>query len=116
MSSAVPPSPPGPPSGGPVADDPSARRTGFGRALAATALWAGVSLVLLLLLSTPASSEAAGAALGTLGFSALLSAVPTWIVVRRRPGGWPFWQVVLVALGFYLLTRIVLVAGAASSA
>jgi hypothetical protein len=75
-----------------------------------------VSLLLLLALAGPPSSaRAAGAVVGTLVFSALLAALPTWLIVRRRPGGWPFWQVALIGLGFFLVLRLIVAAGAAGS-
>lgn len=44
-----------------------------------------------------------GNMLGRGTLTVLLGALPVWLIARRREGGWPFWQLVLLALPFYLL-------------
>lgn len=103
---------PGPPHQGPQPPPPAGGRTGFGSALLAALVWVGVNVVLtVVILGLPPSAEAAGTYMFELIVPLLLAALLTWVIARRRPGGWPFWQLVLLALPFYMVFRLV-VAGA----
>jgi hypothetical protein len=82
----------------------------------ASAVWAGVNLVAALLVAgPPSSSEAAGAFVGALIIPVLLAALITWAIARRpspsRPQGWSFGMLVLLALPFYLVLRLVAAVG-----
>lgn len=112
--------PPGPdqqPLGGPPAAPQAAPQgTGFGKVFLASAVWAGVNLVVTLLVTgPPPSSEAAGAFVGGLIIPVLLAALITWAIARRpnprRPQGWSFGMLVLLALPFYLVLRLVAAVG-----
>lgn len=85
---------------------PGAVRTGYGRALLASAVWAVVNLVLIVVVSGPPPSPRDAGSL-TFGLLAptLLGALVTWLIARRRVG-WPFWLVVLLALPFYAILRV----------
>lgn len=63
----------------------------------------------------PPSASVAGAYVGGLQIPVLLAALATWLIARRRAGGWPFWQLVLLALPFYLMIRLLAVASTASA-
>lgn len=89
-------------------------RTGYPRALGAASVWATVNFVLVLIVSGPApSAEALGRVVGGLLVAALLAALGVWLVLRRRARA--FWVVLLVALPFYLVLRVVLTLAAAAS-
>jgi hypothetical protein len=82
------------------------RGTRFVTALGAAAVWAAVLVVLVLAFSgPPPSSRAAGALLGSLLVSSLVSALVVWAVARRRT--WPFWRLVLLAAPVFLLLRLI---------
>lgn len=106
---------PGPLHQRPQPAGPTGGRSGFGSALSAALVWVGVNVVLTLaIVGLPPSPEALGAYMFGLIVPLLLGALVTWLIARRRPGGWPFWQLVLLALPFYLIFRIV-VAGAGTA-
>ncbi len=87
------------------------RRTGYGYSPLATLIWAGANLALILvLLGPPASARTLGAVIGSLVIAAFLAAVGTWLVARTRATPWPFRQLVLLALPFFLVLRVVLAA------
>lgn len=89
-------------------------RTRFRAAVGAALVWAVINLLLILVVDGPApSAEQLGYAVGRLVVPALLAAVGTWLVLRRRATA--SWVVVLVALPFYLLVRVITLAGAAVS-
>lgn len=89
-------------------------RTGFLVALGAALVWAAVNLTLVLLLGgAPSSARSLGRLVGGLVLPALFAAVGTWLVLRRRARA--FWVVLLVALPFFLLIRVLVAAGAAAS-
>lgn len=89
----------------PVGEPPA--RTGYGRALGATAVWAAVNLLLVLLvMGPPPSTEAAAVFAGRLAVSTLAGALITWLIARRR--GWPFWLLVLVAAPLFWVLRAVM--------
>jgi hypothetical protein len=100
-------SPPPVPSPAPLAG--RAARPGYRRALLATLVWAGVNLIVTLLVSgPPPSPRAAGAFTGALLFVTLVAGLITSRIARRvRPHGWPFWQLLLLALPFYLILRVI---------
>ncbi len=62
----------------------------------------------------PPSAEAAGAFIGALLIPTLLAALTTWLIARRRPHAWRFLLLVLLALPFYLLIRVLAAAGSAA--
>ncbi|MPZ64134.1 MAG: hypothetical protein GEU83_00935 [Pseudonocardiaceae bacterium] len=106
---------PRPPHQGPQPPPPAGGRTGFGSGLLAALVWVGVNVVLTVaIVGLPPSAEAAGTYMFGLIVPLLLAALLTWVIARRRPGGWPFWQLVLLALPFYMIFRIV-VAGAGAA-
>ncbi|GAA3230327.1 hypothetical protein GCM10017691_23160 [Pseudonocardia petroleophila] len=89
-------------------------RTRYLRALGAAAVWAAVNLVLVLVVDGPApSAEALGRVVGGLLVAALLAALGTWLVLRRRASA--FWVVVLVALPFFVVVRLLTAVGGAAS-
>lgn len=89
-------------------------RTGYLRALAATAVWAVANLVVVLVVAGPAPSpEALGRVVGALLLAAVLAAVGVWLVLRRRKRA--FWVVLLVALPFFLVLRLLSAAGGVAS-
>ncbi len=83
------------------------RRTNYGMALLAALVWLGVNLVVLLLLLGPPSADGLASYTGRGTAIVLLAALPVWLIARRREGGWPFWQLVLLALPFYLLMYVI---------
>ncbi len=94
---------------------PPGRRTGFGIALLAALVWAAVNLVLSLTISgPPPSAAAAGAFVGALLIPTLVAALATWLIARRRSPSWRFPLLVLLALPFYLVIRVLAAAGSAA--
>jgi hypothetical protein len=90
-----------------------ARRTRFGTALGAAAVWAGVNLVLVLAVAgAPPGPAAFGQLVGALIIPTLLAAVAVRAIARRR--AWVFWQLVLLAAPFFWVFRAVLIALSAS--
>lgn len=86
-----------------------ARRTRFGRALGAAAVWAGVNLVLVLAVAgAPPGAGAFGQLVGALVVPTLLAALAVWVIARRR--AWAFWLLVLMAAPFFWVLRAVLIA------
>ncbi|WP_214369056.1 hypothetical protein [Pseudonocardia sp. H11422] len=86
----------------PVGQAPA--RTGYGRALGATAVWALVNLALVLLVAgPPPSADSAGVFAGRLVLPTLVGALLTWLIARRRR--WPFWLLVLVAAPLFWVLR-----------
>jgi hypothetical protein len=84
---------------------------GYGRSLLAGLVWAGVNLaVIVVLFGPPPSPRAAGAVTGSLVGAALLTGLAVWLIARTRVSGWPFWQLVALALPFFLVLRLVLTA------
>lgn len=80
---------------------------GYRGAALACLVWAATSLVLILvLLGPPPSAAALGLVAGSLAVHALLAALPVWLVVRHR--AWARWQVLLLALGCFLVVRTAL--------
>lgn len=91
----------------PVHPDPF-RRTGYGRSLLATLVWAATNLVVtVIVMGPPPSPRAAGTFTAGVLVPSLLAAVLTWLIARRARPRYPFWLVVLIALPFYLLFRVV---------
>jgi len=91
------------------------RKTGFGTALLAALVWPAVNVVLTLAITgPPPSAEATGAFIGALLIPTFLAALATWLIARRRPHGWRFPLLVLLALPFYLLIRVLAMAGSAA--
>ncbi|MHA6783802.1 hypothetical protein ACVGOW_22855 [Pseudonocardia saturnea] len=89
-------------------------RTGFPVALGAGLVWAAVTLALVLLVAgPPPSARSFGVTVGGVLLPALLAALGTWLVLRRRARA--FWVVLLVALPFFLVVRALIAAGAAAS-
>ncbi len=81
----------------------------------ATLVWLAVNVVLTLAISgLPSSAEAAGAFAGALVSATLLAALVTWLIARRSPQGWRFPLLVLLALPFYLVVRVLAEAGGAA--
>ncbi len=80
-------------------------RTGFLRSLGAALVWAAATVVLVAVVAgSRLTAYGLGEAVGGAVFGAVIAAVPTWLVARRR--GWPFWGVVLVAAPFYWVLRV----------
>ncbi|MBN9107851.1 MAG: hypothetical protein J0I34_03620 [Pseudonocardia sp.] len=78
----------------------------------AAALWGVVDTVLVLAVSGPPPSSAAGWALGGMIVAAVLVAgLLTWVVGRRR--AWPFWVVLLVTGLLFWIVRVATTAGVA---
>jgi hypothetical protein len=90
-----------------------ARRTRFGRALGAAAVWAGVNLVLVLAVAgAPPGAGALGRLVGALIVPTLLAALGVWAIARRR--AWAFWLLVLLAAPLFWVLRAVFIALPAS--
>jgi len=86
--------------------------TGFGRPMLAAALWGVVNVVLVLLVSGPPPSGAAGWALGgMIVASVLVAGILTWVVARRH--AWPFWVLLLVTGLLFWVVRVATTAGVA---
>lgn len=86
-------------------------RTGYGRAALSCLVWAGTSLILIVtLLGPPPSAGAFGLVAGSLVVHALIAALPVWLIARRRVAGWPWRQLVLLALPCFLVVRLLLTA------
>ncbi len=95
--------------------NPSGRRTGFGIALLAALVWPAANLVVTLAIAgSPPSAGAAGAFTGALLIPTLVAALATWLIARRRPHGWRFPLLVLLALPFYLVIRVLAATGSAA--
>ncbi|WP_346278257.1 hypothetical protein [Pseudonocardia sp.] len=91
---------PPPPIGRPAA------RTGFRAALGAAAVWAGVNLALVLIVTgAPPSTTDVARFLGALLVPTLLAALAVWLIARGR--AWPFWLLVLAAAPFFWVLRAV---------
>lgn len=103
--SPMPGAPPYPPAAEPAPPPVGRRpRTRFRAALGATAVWAAVNLVLVLLVvGPPGSARALGALAGALLVTTALAALVVWWVARRR--GWSFWILVLVAAPVFWVLR-----------
>ncbi|MHA6795257.1 hypothetical protein ACVGVM_17350 [Pseudonocardia bannensis] len=86
----------------PVGQAPA--RTGYARALGATAVWAAVNLALVLLVAgPPPAAESAGVFTGRLVLPMLVGALLTWLIARRRR--WPFRLLVVVAAPLFWVLR-----------
>jgi hypothetical protein len=109
----APPYPAAPePEPAPVGRPPA--RTRFRTALGATALWAAVNVVLVLLVSGPPDdAQALGRLTGALLVATLPAALVLWLVARRR--AWSFWLLVAAAAPLYWVLRAVLLAGTTAS-
>lgn len=83
-----------------------AGRTGYPKALGATAVWALVNLVLVLAVTgPPPSAEAFGGLVGTLLFATLLAALPVWAIRRRRATS--MLLLTALALPFFVVLRVI---------
>lgn len=72
--------------------------------LGATAVWAVVNLVLVVLVAgAPPSAGAAGRTFGGIAVALLLGSLLTWVVVRTH--AWRFWVLVLAAAPAYWVLR-----------
>jgi hypothetical protein len=81
-----------------------ARRTRFGTALGAAAVWAAVNFVLVIAVAgAPPSSGALGRFVGALIIPTLLAGVAVWAIARRR--AWAFWLLVLLAAPLFWVLR-----------
>ena len=88
------------------------RGNSFGRALLAALVW--VVLLTVVGVALADDAESAGSVFGQLLVAGLLAALVTWLITRKRPA-WPFWKLVLLALPFFLLFRLLAVAGQMSN-
>ncbi|WP_142048095.1 hypothetical protein [Pseudonocardia kunmingensis] len=89
-------------------------RTRFRAALGATAVWAAVNVVLVLLVSgAPDGAEALGRFVGGLLVVTSAAALALWLVARRRT--WSFWMLVVVAAPLFWVLRAVLLAASATT-
>ncbi len=90
-----------------------ARRTRFGKALGAAAVWAAVNLVLVLAVAgAPPGPGALGRLVGALIIPTLLAALVLWAIARRR--AWAFWLLVLFAAPLFWVLRAFFIALPAS--
>ena len=99
----MPGAPPYPPDVAPPPAAPRASGPGLGRALAAAATWAAVSLVLAFLVSGVPSGDGLGVFLLGLGAPTLLTALVVRFLARHRP--WSFWVLLVVAAPFFWVLR-----------
>lgn len=91
---------------------PSARRTGFGLAFLAALVWPMVNtLVTLIVSGPPPTAGLAGQYVGSLLIPTLLAALAVWLIARRRRQPWRFPLLVVLALPFYLVLRVLTMAG-----
>jgi hypothetical protein len=109
--------PGGPPYPGPLENAPQQpqARTPYLHALGASAVWAGVNLVIALAVNVGArglapSGRAIGAIIGGCIIPMLIASLAVWLITRRRR--WSFVRLVFLALPFFFVVRLVL--GAAS--
>lgn len=85
----------------------SGGRTTFGRMLLATLVWVPVNFVVAVaVLGGLPPARAGGAFLGSMIVPAVVAALFGWLIARRSERPWEFWKLVLLALPFFLLTRI----------
>ncbi|MFC4004870.1 hypothetical protein ACFS2C_23665 [Prauserella oleivorans] len=84
------------------------KRAGFGSALLAALVWVPVNFVIALLVAGAPSAEQAGAFIGASIVPAVLAGLVTWLIAKRSTPAWAFWKLVLLALPFYLLVRLLL--------
>jgi hypothetical protein len=83
-----------------------ARRTRFGTALGAAAVWAVVNVVLVVAVAgAPPGPAAFGQFVGALILPTVLAALVVWTIARRR--AWSFWLLVLLAAPFFWVLRAV---------
>lgn len=89
-------------------------RSTWTRVLGATAVWAVVNIVLVVLVAgPPPSAGAAGRTFGGIAVAVLLASLLTWVVVRRH--AWRFWVLVLAAApAFWVLRAFTNLPGAGS--
>lgn len=93
------------------------RKVSFWRTLLAALVWAAVNVIAALVITGgPPSSRAAGAFIGQLIVPTLVAALVAWLIARSASRIWRFWQLVLLTLPFYLVVRLLLVAGAMGAA
>jgi hypothetical protein len=79
-------------------------RTPFGAALAASAVWALVLVLLVVLVDgAPPDAAAVGGLAGSVLVVGLMTATVVWAAVRRR--AWPFWALLLVAAPVFFVLR-----------
>jgi hypothetical protein len=98
-----PPAQPGPPPSAPP-------RTGYPRALGATAIGAAVQLLLLVVLAgPPGSARAFGAVIGGMILPIALGSLVLWLIARKR--AWPFWLLAVLGVVLYFVFRLVATAG-----
>jgi len=84
-----------------------APRTRFRAALAASAVWGAVLLVLVPVVDGPLpDARSPGLLVGSASSTGLITAVVVWAAGRRRT--WPFWLLVLVAAPVFWVLRALL--------
>jgi len=88
------------------------RSNSFGRNLLAALVWVVLLLVVAVAVN-PDGAERAGELFGRFFVAGLLAALVGWLITRRRRP-WPYWRLVLLALPFFLLFRLLAEAGQAS--
>ncbi|NIJ10875.1 hypothetical protein FHU38_001219 [Saccharomonospora amisosensis] len=85
----------------------SGGRNGFGTTLLATLVWVPVNFfVAVAILGGLPSARVAGAFIGSMIVPAVVAALATWLIARRSERQWEFWKLVLLALPFFLVIRI----------
>jgi len=90
-------------------------RNTFPRALEATLVWAALIFVLALVFAGPPEAEQLGFLFGSLLVPTLIGALAAWLIARRSSKTWPLWRLALVSLPFFLLIRLMTVAGQINS-
>jgi hypothetical protein len=84
-------------------------RTGYLKALGATAIGAAINLVLIFTLNDVQwTARLAGAAVGSVIIPLVLGSLVLWLVARKR--GWAFWLLAVLGVVIYFVIRLVLTA------
>jgi len=87
------------------------KKNTFGKALLAALVLALVTLALAFAVNGAPTAHEIGKFLGRLIAVTLVSALITWAITRKRSISWPFWQLILLNLPFFLVLHLITSSG-----
>ena len=88
------------------------KKNTFGKAFLAALVLALITLALAFIVNGAPTAYGIGRFLARITVVTLISALITWVITRKRPVGWPFWQLILLNLPFFLVLHLITSSGA----